>query len=200
MSNLKGSVESAKTAWEYCKSIFSLLKQKKFWSATVEAYNLSRDAYRKYLKGRYVTVKGRSIPLTAVLIAALVVLYCFASSDGAKNSDLEKALIEANTYDNDGLRVYDLRKCNYAACGYIENSSDKNFELVRIKIVFFTQTGEAVAEGLADALEVAPRTRSEFNIPCSEEFAYFKLDDVQINPDIEEEEKAKIKQQNTEDK
>ena len=185
-----------KSTWEYCKSFCNLLKERKIWPACREFYNIFKSFYLNHLKGKYLNVKGYKIPFTAIAILILIGAY-YAAPSGffGKNSASDKAQIESGMYDKDGLRVYDLKKCNMAACGLVENGSENSFERIRIKVVFYTHTGQAIAVGIADTLEMAPRTRVQFQIPCSDEFAYFKLDDVQINPEIDEEEEAKSRAQ-----
>ena len=184
-----------KSTWEYCKSFCGLLKERKIWPACREFYNIFRSFYLNRLKGKYVNVRGRKIPLTAILVVVLIgAYYVMPSNIFGGNGASHKAQIESNTYDKDGLRVYDLKKCNMGACGLVENGSENSFERIRVKIIFYTHTGQPIAVGIADALEMAPRTRVQFQIPCSDEFAYFKLDDVLINPDIDEEEEARIRQ------
>ena len=184
MSDFKEATSTSKTTFAYLKEVVSLLKQKKFGEALREFASFVKAVYVNRIKGKYVSVKGVKIPMLAVVIAALVVFYAILPSGNPKGEMplSEKADIATNTYDKNGIRVYDMRKCNYAACGVLENSSDNDYERIRIKVVFHNQTGQAVVRGTADALQVAPRTRVEFDIPCSEEFAYFKLKDVLINP------------------
>jgi len=169
---------------DYLKNAFSLLKQKQYGAALREFAYLLKAGYINHIKGKYVEVKGKKIPMIAIVIAAIFIVYALLPSAN-QTGELklsEKANIVANTYDKNGIRIYDMRKCNYAACGVLENSSDNDYERIRIKVVFHNQTGQAVFRGTADALQVAPRTRVEFDIPCSVEFAYFKLKDVIINP------------------
>ncbi len=192
MSNQNETIEQTLKTWDYCKNVFRLLSQGKFGSALYELWPLSKTFYKNNLKGKYVEVKGRKIPLTAVLVAALAIMYCFSTP--GENSDADKsgkAYIVNNAYEKDGLRVYDLKKCNASACGYIENGTDKHFEHIKVKLVFYGPTGKSVAEGTADAWEMNPRTRAEFTVPCSEEFAYPKLIDVLINPKLDDEEEVK---------
>jgi hypothetical protein len=58
-------------------------------------------------------------------------------------------------------------------------------------IGFFDPIGQEIYEGIAEARQIAPNTRSEFSIPAEDDFAYFKLKSVKVNPeeDIEDEEK-----------
>ena len=189
MSNQNDTIEETLKTWNYCKNFFSLLKQGKFGPAVRELWPLSKAFYTNNLKGKYVEVKGRKIPLTAVLIVVLFGLYfVFSPSGGAEVEESGKAYIVNNAYEKDGLRVYDLKKCNASACGYIENGTNNHYEHIKVKLVFYGPTGKSVAEGTADAWEMAPRTRAEFTVPCSEEFAYPKLIDVLINPKLDAEE------------
>lgn len=188
MSDFKEATSTTKTSLDYFKNIFSLLKQKKFGSALHELMSFIKYVYVSRIKGKYVSVKGIKIPMLAVVIAGVVVVYALLPT-GRPSGEMaltEKAEIAPNTYDKNGIRVYDMRKCNYAACGVLENVTDNDYERIRIKVIFHNQTGQAVFKGTADALQIAPHTRVEFDIPCSEEFAYFKLKDVIINPTEED--------------
>lgn len=188
MSNLNDTIEPALKTWDCFKNILSLIKRGKFLSALYAFWPLSKTFYANNLKGRYVEVKGRKIPLTAIVIAALLILYCFVSPyQSTTSTESGKEYIVNNAYEKDGLRVYDLKKCNTSACGYIENGTEKHYEHIKVKLIFYGPTGKSVAEGTADAWEMAPRTRAEFTVPCSEEFAYPKLIDVLINPKLDEE-------------
>lgn len=168
----------------YLKNAFSLLKQKQYGAALRELTYFLKAGYENHIKGKYVEVKGKKIPMIAVIIAVFLVFYALLPSSNPKGElELsEKANVATNTYDKNGIRVYDMRKCNYAACGVLENATDNNYERIRIKVIFHNQTGQAVFKGTADVSQIGPRTRIEFDIPCSEEFAYFKLKDVVVNP------------------
>lgn len=188
MNNYNDTLETAKTTMDYAKNVLTLLKQGKYLRACRELFGFFKSVYVLHIKGKYIEVKGKKIPMTAVVIAVAAVLY-FMVPNSRMSGELalsEKADIAPNTYDKNGIRVYDMRKCNYAACGYLENATDKDYERIRITVIFHNQTGQAVFKGTADALQVAPRTRVEFDIPCSEEFAYFKLKNVVINPTSDE--------------
>ena len=184
MDNQKEAVETAKTTMTYLKNIFALLKERKYFAALREVLGFCKSVYVNNIKGKYIELKGKKIPMGAVVLVLLAGIYFITPSTmpSGELSLSEKANIEPNTYDKNGIRVYNMRKCNYAACGVLENGSENDFERIRIKVIFHNQTGKAVFRGTADALQVAPRTRIEFEIPCSEEFAYFKLKDVVINP------------------
>lgn len=197
MSNTTQTNETTQSTWEHCKNFCSLLKQKKFWAALREFFNIFKSFYLNHLKGKYLNIGGHKIPMTAILLVVLIGIYYAIHASFGANSASGKSYIADNTYDKDGLKVYDLKNCsnNMAACGLVENGSEKNYERIRVKLVFYDRPGKPIAVGIADALEMAPRTRVQFQIPCEDEFAYFKLDDVLINPDIDEEELEKEKAQ-----
>ena len=185
---MSNNIEPTLSTWEHCKKILELLKQKNFRSASSESYHMVKALYANHLKGKYVEVKGRKVPRTIVLVIALLLVYFILSLfTGSSEPISGKAFIAANAYDNNGLRVYDLRKCNSDACGIIENGTDEHYEHIRVKLLFYGQTGKIVTEGTADAWEMAPHTRAEFVVPCAEDYAYPKLDDVFINPKMEDE-------------
>ena len=184
MDNQNDAVETAKTTMAYLKNAIVLLKEKKYFAALREVFGFFKSIYLNRIKGKYVEIKGKRIPMGVVILVLLCGAY-FITPSATPSGEVklsEKANIEPNTYDKNGVRVYDMRKCNYAACGVLENGSENDFERIRIKVIFHNQTGQAVFKGTADALQVAARTRINFEIPCSEEFAYFKLKDVVINP------------------
>ncbi len=188
MGNLKTNIEAAENIWECCKNILACLRRKEFLASLGGVYHLLKLLYAKYLKGKYVNIKDRQVPLTAIILIAFLGLYCFMPTSNQRvTSVTESAPIENNTYNKDGIRVYDLKKCNMAACGLIENGTEETQKLIRVKLVFFSPSGEAVAKGVADAVNLAARTREKFEITCPDDFAYFKLDMVQINPNIDDE-------------
>ena len=188
MGNLKTNIAAADNIWECCKNILACLRRKEFLASLGGVYHLLKLLYAKYRKDRYVNIKGRRIPLAVVVLIAFLGLYCFMPTSNQRvTSVAESASIENNTYNKDGIRVYDLKKCNMAACGLIENGTEETQKLIRVKLVFFSPSGIAVAKGVADAVDLAARTRERFEIACPDDFAYFKLDKVQINPNIDDE-------------
>lgn len=193
MSDINESIETTESVIEHCKNAFGLLKQGKVLPAIREVFGILKAIYVNHLKGKYIEVKGKKIPLTGIVIAIFLVLYCLFSAP-APEPESGRAWIANNSYDRDGLRVYGIKKCDSSACGTIENTSDKNFDHIRIHLTFHNQTGEAVAEGTADAMSIAPNTNAKFEIPCEEDFAYAKMDDILINPKLEAEEKTRLRE------
>lgn len=188
MSDIEDIAEKGQNAWNSFKKIFSLLKERKFLAALKESFGFLMLLYKKYLKGQYITVKGKRIPRT--LVACLAVFFVYVTlSGGNDNADSKKSPTEAaevkkdtNTYDKNGLKIYDLRKCETenqsGACGMMENYGENNFERIKIDLTFFTADGRAVYKGGVEATDMEAHTRTEITIPCSEEFAYFKLEGV----------------------
>ncbi len=183
MSNIKEPFDTTITCWTHFKNIFSLLRQGKTGASLREVYYLFKAVYFNHIKGKYVMVKGHKIPRLAILIVALIGIYCVVPTGVNEKALMSgKSYINSNEFNYKGLRVYDLKKCNGSACGLIENDSDNTYERIRATLVFYTQTGDIVAEGSADAEDMTPHVRKSFEINCPEDFAYFKLEDVLINP------------------
>lgn len=190
MSNIGEITEKGKTVWESCKKIFSLLKERKWFSAFKESFTFLKLIYVNHLKGKYIIVKGKKIPRTIVAVLALFIIYIALPSQEERPTG-EQPLAEAanvkkdsNIFDKNGLKVYDLRKCeteeSVGVCGLIEDYGDKNFAKVTVIINFYTSDGRIVYEGGVEATDVEAHTRMKINAPCSEEFAYFKLKDVKL--------------------
>jgi hypothetical protein len=191
MSDINEPIEEAKSTLDYCKSVVSLLKERKFFAAIRETFGLFKAGYVNHLKGKYVEVKGHKIPMTGILVVALLILYCLFSGP-AGDPTSGKAWIADNIYDRDGLRISGIKKCDSSACGTIENNSERKFNHIRVHLVFRNQAGQDIAEGTANALKVAPGSSATFEIPCEEDFAYAILDDVLINPKLEPGEKERL--------
>jgi len=188
MSNIEKITEKGKTVWESCKKIFSLLKERKWFSAFKESFTFLKLIYVNHLKGKYIIVKGKKIPRTIVAVLALFVIYIALPSQEERPTG-EQPLAEAanvkkdsNIFDKKGIKVYDLRKCeteeSVGVCGLIENHGDKNFAKVTVIINFHAPDGTIVYEGGVEASDVEAHTRMKMSAPCTEEFAYFKLKDV----------------------
>lgn len=188
MSDIEEVAQSTKTVWESTKKIFSLLKERKFFAAFKESFSFLKLVYVNHLKGKYVTIKGKQIPRTLLAIIALFLVYtafpsCEHRPSGeqsiAEASDVKK---ETNTYDKNGLKIYGLRKCEeegkVGVCGTIENYGENNFQFVKVTLTFHSAEGKVVYEGGIEATDVESHARSKINVPCSVEFAYFKLKDV----------------------
>ena len=188
MSDVEDVAKKAKTAWESFKKVFVLLKERKFLAAFKESFSFLRLIYVNHLKGKYITIKGKKIPRTLLAVIALLMVYMtFPSCEhrlSGEQSISEAAYIkgESNSYDKNGLKIYGLRKCeeegSVGVCGIIENSGNNNFKYVRVTLTFHAADGKTVYEGGIEATDVESHARSKLNIPCSVEFAYFKLTDV----------------------
>ena len=191
MSDINDITETTKTVWESFKKIFYLLKERKLFAALKESFGFLRLIYVNHLKGKYITVKGKKIPRTLVAIVALFLIYsafpsCQQAPSGSQDiAEAANVKKDSNTYDENGLRVYELRKCeteeSSGACGLLEDYGENNFSRVTITLAFYSGDGRIVYEGGVEASDVEAHTRSKINIPCPEEFAYFKLKSV--NPE-----------------
>ena len=190
MNNVEEITQKGKTVWESCKKIFFLLKERKWFSAFKESFTFLKLIYVNHLKGKYIIVKGKKIPRTLIAVLALFIIYIALPSQEERPTG-EQPLAEAanvkkdsNIFDKNGLKVYDLRKCetekSVGVCGLIEDYGDKNFAKVTVIINFHAPDGRIVYEGGVEATDVESHTRMKINAPCSEEFAYFKLKDVKL--------------------
>ena len=189
MSDIENITENAQSVWESLKKVFSLLKERKWLAAFKECFSFFKLIYRNYLKGKYITVKGKKIPRTLVAVVALLLVYIALPSTETKQPTGEQSIAEAanakkeaDIFDKEGLKVYDLRKCEteeiIGACGKIENYGDYDFGKVTVIFTFHTPDGNVVYEGGVEATDVKSHTRIKMSAPCSEEFSYFKLKDV----------------------
>jgi len=174
------------------KELAGLIKNKNYGDASRKAAGLSKALYDKHLKGKYVEVKGKKIPLTAIVVAGVFLFFyiIWPSSEPVKPAPTPKATItrevskaespkaDENTYDKEGLKVYELSKCEQAVCGKVENSGENTFKSVVISVSFFDDKGELIYEGGVEATDVAPNSRMNLNIPTEGEFATFKLKEV----------------------
>lgn len=185
MNDIKEVAQNAKSVWESFKKIFALLKERKLFAAFKESFRFLKLIYDNHLKGKYVTIRGKRVPRTLLAVIALFLLYtalpsCEQKSSGeesiAKADNVKK---DANTYDKDGLKIYDLHKCEkdgiVGVCGIIENYGDNNFKYVKVELTFHSEEGRIVYEGSVEASDVVPHARSKMNVPCSVKFSYFKL-------------------------
>lgn len=178
---------TTKSAFASFKKFLFYLKERKYFAAIKEFFNCSKIIYDNHLKGKYIEIKGKRISRTALVLIALLGMYVlYPASETPQQprelplSETQNAKKETNTYERNGLKVYDLRKCDNEVCGYIENSDDKVYPRIVVMLTFHNESGAAVYEGGAEALDVQPRTRIKITIPCEEHFAYFKLKNVEI--------------------
>lgn len=185
MSNTNKSVEVVQKIFARSKSVISYILHKS-WKILKRLYTLLKDAYIKYLKGQYFVVRGKRIPRTIAAVLCLLILYFiipFSCSLNHDDSDNGTANEVAQVYEKDGIKVYDVRKCDNAVCGILEYRGEEDIEKIRITVGFFDQTGQEIYEGYAETQQLAPNVRINFSIPSEEEFAYPKLKNVEINPE-----------------
>lgn len=173
-----------KSALQSIKDAVSCAKDKQYKKALKEIYYLFKNLYIKYLKDQYIEFKGKRIPRTAVFVA--VVLLLFLILPGGNNqkvlpiSNAEKAAQTNNLYDKDGIKIYDLVKCDQAACGFLENGTQKSFEKITVFLDFHDARGNVVYEGGINASEIGAMSRIKIKIPSEVEFSYFELKDVEL--------------------
>ena len=175
----------AGTALESVKRIVTLIRGRHFLKAAREIINLFKILYKKHLQGKYITIKGRQIPLTLVVIIAALGLYFFYPQSENRILDLSEAEQssenETNTYNQDGVRVYDLEKCdNNSVCGLIENASEKPVSHLSVIVIFYDNSGNILYRGGAEAKGIQPMTRLKLLIPSDVPFDYFVLDKVEV--------------------
>lgn len=174
------------------KNVILLIKEKKYFQAFKAFLKLFVTFYKMYIKGKYIKVKGKKIPLVAVLILVLFIGWAAipsgsVSEDKQNQSDTdivqEQSLQEKedlNTYNQDGIKVYGMYKCEQAVCGFLENSSDNDVARVLISVTFHDKTGAVIYEGGAEATAMTAKSRSRFKIAPDGDFDYFRLTDVTV--------------------
>ena len=177
---------------EKAQNLRKALQERKYFKAAKDAFVLLYALYKQYLKGKYVSVKGKKIPLIAVILAVMVAGYAvIPSAPEDKNAQISEKSVEeiameavqnpdVNTYNQNGIKVYGLYKCNNAVCGYLENSNEKDFARVLISVTFHDEGGNVIYEGGAEAAGVIAMSRIKFTIPAEGDFNYFRLTDVTV--------------------
>jgi hypothetical protein len=186
MSDIDEVSPATETVLDSVKNIAALAKDKQYGPAAKATVNLGKMLYNKHLKGKYITVKGKQIPMTLVAIVAVLGLYIITPSCGSEEK-VEKPAVssvakkEVNTYDKDGLKIHDMRKCEQAACGLLENTSNKKVKKMLIPVNFHNESGEVVYEGGVEAKDIEPMTRMKLNIPSEVPFAYFSLGEITVD-------------------
>ena len=172
---------------EKISSMFKLLKEKRYFAFLKAFLSLMWGLYGKFLKGKSVTIKGKKIPLTAVIIALLGVYVVMPSSDDTDKQEKtvteqlpELKMPEENSYDKDGLKIYGFERCEQAICGIMENTSDKTFARVIISVTFDDRQKNVLAEGSIDAKDIAPGYKARLNIASDVDFYGFTLTDVTV--------------------
>lgn len=184
MSDINEILPTATTVMESTKRIIALAKDKQYKDMTKEVINLGRVTYANHLKGKYVTVKGKQIPMTLVVIVAVLGLYILSPSCGSdtveKPAVTTMAKNEVNTYNQDGLKIHDMRKCDQAACGLLENTSNSKVAKMIIPVNFHNEAGEVIYEGGVEASDIEPMTRMKLTVPSEVPFAYFSLGEVTV--------------------
>lgn len=177
---------------ENAKDLSAALKDRKYFRVFKELFVLLKTIYKNYLKGRYVSVSGKNVPMTAVLVIVLGLVYAvFPSNSSNEQANPEdnikdepaselKEKEDLNTYNQDGIKVYGLYKCEKAVCGFIENDSDNDVARILVSLTFHDKSGAVVYEGGAEATAMTAKSRSRFKIPTDGEFDYFRLTDVTI--------------------
>lgn len=178
-----------KTVLQSIKDIFGSLKKRKYLTAIKEFFLIFKNQYLRHLKGKYVEIKVKRIPRTLIALVVLVILM-FAwphntTSTNEKPSSNNQQTEENVVYNENGIKIYDLRKCDIAACGTLENDTNESYEKITIIINFHDATGKIVYEGGIDVSEMAPLSRIKIKIPSDLDFAYLKLNEVLINPEEE---------------
>lgn len=178
---------------EKAKTVGALVKEKKYFRAVKEIFVLLIAVYKKYIKGKYVSVKGKKVPLIAVILVVLAGGWAAIPSDNtaavedkapvaeeAKKAEDVKEKEDANTYDKDGVKVYGLVKCENAICGYLENDSENDISRILISVTFNDKSGAVIYEGGVEATAMVAKSRSRFQIPTDGEFDSFHLTDVTV--------------------
>ncbi len=187
MSEENEIIPVAKTVMESVKEIFTLVAKRDYKAAIKEFVNLLKIAYANHLKGKYVTVKGKKIPLTAVVCVAILGLYIiYPSSDEVSKESSKPSLSDAeivaqlNYYNRDNIVIDKMHKCEEAVCGRLENTKDAEIAEIVIPVAFFNKDGKLVYEGNVRATGVPPLETTEFKVPSQVPFDFFKLGAVSV--------------------
>ena len=75
MANETKNDLNTETLLEEAKEIGVLAKEKKYFQLTKKVFPLFSSAYNKSLKGKYVEIKGKKIPMVLVVVAAFGQLF-----------------------------------------------------------------------------------------------------------------------------
>ena len=187
MSNIDEIIPVAKTVLESLKRIVALFVKGHYWEATKEMFNLFKVAYVNHLKGKYITLKGKKIPLTAVVGAAVIGLYMLYPAAEKTAVEAEKPKIseaemvaQMNYYHYDDIIIDKMYKCQDSACGKLENTKDETIAEVVIPVAFFNKEGVLVYEGSVKASNVPALETIDFKVPAQVPFEYFKLGVVSV--------------------
>ena len=188
MSNFDEVIPVAKTVFESLKSIFKLFARGSYFAACKEFVNLFKVAYVNHLKGKFVTVKGKKIPLTAIVFVVLIGFYLFyLNTDKVENEIQKPSISEAemiaqlNYYNQDGITIDKMYKCQTSVCGKLENSLDEEISEIMLPVAFFNRDGILVYEGQLKITKVPADETIDFKVPSQVPFDYFKLGIVTIN-------------------
>jgi hypothetical protein len=191
MIDVKKIVPVAQTVYKNVKHVFLLIKDRKYWVATKETFNMTKGIYTNHIKGRFISVKGKRIPLAAVLAAIVLFLYIIYPSgekavpapEPVKPSISEvEMLAQMNYYNQDGIIIDKMHKCQDAVCGVLENTSDEEIAEVTIPVAFFNREGILVYEGRIKATNVPSNEPKKFQISAEIPFDFFKLGVVIVVP------------------
>lgn len=174
-----------KTIFQSLKNIARLIKQKKWLDAGKEIWICCKNLYTGHIKGRYINVKGKHIPMGIIITLLVVVLtlfVCLFSEDVAPVAPdvTEQKTADVNTYDKDGIKIYGMETCGEAACGTLENQGQQTMEEIVITVKFYAEDGIAVCKSTATATTVVPTMKASFSVPCEIDFSTFKLTDVVV--------------------
>lgn len=188
------NTEDAESVISGVKTLGTLMKEKKYFRALKEFFVVFYTIYKKHIKGKYIEFKGKKVPMAAVLLVVLAGGFAVAPS-GNENADKQTSAQEQteqkdnsnikekedmNTYNQDGVKVYGLVKCDEAVCGYVENDSDNDISRILISLTFHDKTGAVVYEGGAEATAMVAKSRSRLKITTEGDFDYFVLSDVTV--------------------
>lgn len=182
MSDIKEIYPLAKTVMQSLKSIFWLLQSGRFMAAGKEFMNLFKLTYNNHLKGKYITVNERKIPMTAVVAAVVVLLYVIFPSGSEKKAaaPVEKT-VQMQSMEKDGVRVRDVHQCGKAVCGVLENTTEYKLNSVQVVIIFHAKNGEPIYQGGIDA-QMDPRSHTDFEVNSELPYEYFELNDLVVEP------------------
>ena len=184
MSFISELISATKTTFSGLKNVVVSLKKGNVLGAGKEFIGLFKTVYTNNLKGKYVEVKGKKIPAVAIMLVVVVGIFFVIPSSEPEFNEVkapeEKKAAEPNTYEQDGIKVYGLEKCESAVCGKLENNGENYAEEIKITVTFYAEENLAVCRSQAVANNLAPSAKADFSVPCEIDFLTYKLSDVEV--------------------
>ncbi|MBP5352489.1 MAG: hypothetical protein J6Y91_01825 [Alphaproteobacteria bacterium] len=185
MSFIKEVKDVSVTIFQDSKNIAAALKEKDWKGALKATGGLLKDVYVNHIKGKTIEIGEKKIPLIAIIILVLLALFSTSLPFLAKTATepvVEQVADSDLNYDQNGIRIYGLEKCEEAVCGHLENYGQQPMAEVVIAVTFYADDDIPVCNSKAVANNLAPTVKADFVVPCTIDFATFKLTDVTVQP------------------